>query len=143
MNFIDYIRLYNAQEGLEEKDIIVEDEIDYSEEIYLCELMQQYISMVKEKYERKEIARSNETFELTGMSEDDRFFFDSVAGAYIYANQYDRKEIEQEISELSGVTRTQIQKIAKLCIGKIKESSTEEKSKVAKMLISDEAEPNA
>ena len=49
MNFIDYIRLYNAQEGLEEKDIIVEDEIDYSEEIYLCELMQQYISMQREE----------------------------------------------------------------------------------------------
>ena len=97
MRFSDYIINYNSQFGLNETKTIALNDVDLSEDEFVGKLMGFYLNMLKEKVERKQILEDDETFELSGMSEDERYMFDSLAGTYIYENQYDRKQLQEEI----------------------------------------------
>ena len=63
--------------------------------------------------------------------------FDSVAGVYIYENQFERKELQEDIAELTGLSMMKVKEIAKASV-QVKEITKEEKSKFAKMIASDE-----
>jgi len=140
MRFSDYLIKYNSQFGLEDEKTISLNKVDLSEDALVGGLMDIYISMLKEKIQRKKVARNEETFELSGMSESERYMFDSLAGLYIYENQFDRKELQEEIAEATGLSMAIIEDIAVASLGEIKETTKEEKEKVAKIIINEEQE---
>jgi len=142
MNFSDYIIKYNSQSRLDEAKMIDLSDVDLTEDGFAGKLMGFYIDMLKEKIERKKILRSEETFELSGMNENEKYMFDSLAGVYIYENQFHRKHIQEEIAERVSLSMAKVKEIAMANIGEIQEATLEEKSKMAKLVI-DENEPNA
>lgn len=145
MNLNEYIIRYNSHFGQEEKYMIDLKNVDLSESEFVGKLMDCYVLMLKEKLSRKKIARSNEAFEMSGMSEEERYMFDSLAGTYIYENQFHRKQLQEDIAELSGLTMKQVEELALLTIGEIEELSQEEKANIAKLLSTkdEELEPKA
>ncbi len=144
MTFREYIINYNSYEGQNEDKMIDMHKIDLSEEKELAVLMDKYVEMLREKIRRKRIARDEETFVLSGTNQEERYMYDSIAGVYIYENQFERKEIQSEIAELTGLSREQVEKIALRSFGRIS-TTEEEKREVAKLLSLDyveEQEPN-
>ena len=144
MTFREYIINYNSFEGQNEDKMIDMHKIDLSEEKELAVLMDKYVEMLREKIRRKRIARDEETFILSGTNQEERYMYDSIAGVYIYENQFERKEIQSEIAELTGLSREQVEKRALRSFGRIS-TTEEEKREVAKLLSLDyveEQEPN-
>ena len=137
MKFSDYIIKYNMQFGLELEKTIALNEVDLSADEAAGLLMDSYVKMLEEKIERKQALRSDEAFEMSGMEEDEKYMFDSVAGVYIYENQFERKELQEDIAELTGLSMMKVKEIAKASV-QVKEITKEEKSKLAKMIASDE-----
>ena len=146
MTFRNYIIRYNMFEGLSGENYIDMDKVDFYEEKEASLLMDKYVEMLREKIRRKNIADCEETFVLTGMSEDEKYMYDSLAGTYIYENQYERKEIQSTIAELTGLSMKQVKLIALRNLGDIQDATKEEKKAVAKILtVTDkieESEPN-
>ena len=137
MKFSDYIIKYNMQFGLELEKTIALNEVDLSADEAAGLLMDSYVKMLEEQIERKQALRSDEAFEMSGMEEDEKYMFDSVAGVYIYENQFERKELQEDIAELTGLSMMKVKEIAKASV-QVKEITKEEKSKLAKMIASDE-----
>ena len=145
MRFSDYIINYNSQFGLNETKMIALNDVDLSEDEFIGKLMGFYLNMLKEKVERKQFLEDDETFELSGMSEDEKYIFESLLSVYVYENQYNRKQLQEDIAELSGLAMKQVEEIALANIGEIKDLTQEEKVNIAKLLTTkdEELEPNA
>ena len=144
MKFSDYIIKYNMQFGLDDEKTIALNEVDLSADESAGLLMDAYVQMLEEKVERKQALRNQEAFELSGMSQDEKHIFDSVAGVYIYENQFERKELQEDIAELVSLSMMQVKEIAMASV-QTKQPTKEEKSKLAKLLSikNEELEPNA
>ena len=140
MKFSDYIIKYNMQFGLDEEKIIALNEVDLSADEAAGLLMDWYVEMLQEKIERKQALRNEEAFQLSGMDKEAKYVFDSLAGLYIYENQHDRKELQEDIAELTSLSMNQVKDIAMASLN-VKETTKEEKTKLAKFII--EEEPKA
>ena len=140
MKFSDYIIKYNMQFGLDDEKTIALNEVDLSADEAVGLLMDTYVQMLQEKVERKQALRNQEAFEMSGLSKDEKHVFDSLAGVYIYENQFERKELQEDIAELTSLSMKQVKDIAMASVN-VKESTKEEKTKLAKFII--EEEPNA
>ena len=140
MKFSDYVIKYNMQFGQDEENLIALNEVDLSADTAAGLLMDWYVEMLQEKIERKQALRNEEAFQLSGMDRDAKYVFDSLAGLYIYENQHDRKEIQEDIAELTSLSMKQVKDIAMASVN-VKESTKEEKSRLAKLVVEDE--PNA
>ena len=142
MSFREYIINYNSQFEQDGTKMIDLKNVDLSEDELVSKYMDFYIEMVKEKIQRKQVARKQETFEMSGMSEEEKYLFDSLAGTYIYENQFKRKELREDIAELTGLSISQIDAIAYSNIGAIEELTKEEQREIAKYISTkEEQEP--
>jgi len=115
--FTEYLIKANTAFHKENKKTISINDVDLSEENNAGMLMGFYIEMIKEKLIRKSAYKDEKTFELSGMSEDEKYIYESIAGTYVYENQFDRKEIRETIAELTSLSLDEVEKIAMANLG--------------------------
>ena len=143
MTFREYVILSNIVSTKNQKSLIDLDKVDLSEDKEAGELMSQYVEMLKEKMERRALAQDERTFNLTGIKEEDEYLYDSLAGTYVYENQFERKELQEKIAELTSLSLDQIKNIAKNSLSGhiVLEFTDEDREELVKHITQQDQEP--
>ena len=103
MNLKECIAKSNAFKNSNKELIVDEESVNWDNEQFAGELMDELMSLINEQTKRWAAVNDSRTFQRTNIDEANKDLYSAMAGAYVGEIASQVKEVQQKISDLTNI----------------------------------------